>query len=215
MTLNRDEQLAELITTRALDPNLTRPHWVSIQEWEEIGHLASIERDLRDGAVTPPLAQDCTAAMLGLIADQHTQLDRGALNRLRQRAGLSASDLAARLTARGWDVTHREVFRWENQSSTDVVPALIEAIAAVLNADAHNLTSIRTENDPGLDASHPIVRALAERLARALGVGDDMAITRLRSAVAVAVHRGEKPREDQMLATLEGYVRAMERRREP
>lgn len=214
MNQNQDDQLADLITARALDPDTARPDEVSPAEWEEIGDLALIERQLRSGAHTAPtLEKDRTAAMLGLVPDSHTQLDPDALKRRRKQAGLSVSQLAARLVERGWDITQRDVFQWENHSSAGVPPALIERIATVLGTDANVLTTVRTGADT-LDVTQPGIQALAERLASALGVGVDMAISRMRSTAAVAVHRGDKPKDDQMMATLEAYVRAMERRHE-
>lgn len=76
MNQDRDDQLADSISRRALDPDISRPDWVTAQEWEDIGDLASLERELRTGAAAPPLERDRTAAMLGLIPDAITQLDR-------------------------------------------------------------------------------------------------------------------------------------------
>lgn len=214
MTPNRDDQLADLITDRALDPTLGRPDWTTTQEWTMVEQLAPIEHELQEGAVAPELHQDRTAAMLGLIPDPNTQLDRSALTRLRRGAKLSAGELADRLAARGWDVTHREVFRWENQSVAEVPPALIEAIAATLGVSAPQLTSAPVTCETGLDTNQPTVRALVARLAKSLGITLDLAFSRLNAAASVAVHRGDKPTEDQLLVTLEAYVRAMERRHE-
>lgn len=213
MTANRDDRIADLVTTRALDPGLSRPDWVSDSEWEEITQLALIERELRDGAEAPPLERDRVAAMLGLVADPALQLNPAGLKRHRQRAGLTPSQVAAMLAARGWDITQRDIFRWENQSSADVPPAVIEALAQVVRATTEDLTSRRDTNASLLDAGNPVVQGLASRLAAALGIGGDMALARLRTAAAGSFHRGVKPENDQLLATLDGYVRAMERRR--
>ena len=144
MTANRDDRIADLVTTRALDPGLSRPDWVSDSEWDEITALALIERELRDGAEAPPLERDRVAAILGLVADPALQLNPAGLKRHRQRAGLTPSQVAAMLAARGWDITQRDIFRWENQSSADVPPAVIEALAQVVRATTEDLTSITT-----------------------------------------------------------------------
>lgn len=213
MTTNRDDRIADLVTTRALDPGLSRPDWVSDSEWEEITQLALIERELRDGAEAAPLERDRVAAMLGLVADPDLHLNPAALKRHRQRAGLTLSQVATLLAARGWDITQRDIFRWENQSSADVPPAIIEALAQVVRATTEDLTSRRDTTASLLDAGNPVVQGLAARLAAALGIGGDMALARLRTAAAGSFHRGVKPENDQLLATLDGYVRAMERRR--
>lgn len=145
MTANRDDRIADLVTTRALDPGLSRPDWVSDSEWEEITQLALIERELRDGAEAPPLERDRVAAMLGLVADPALQLNPAGLKRHRQRAGLTLSQVAGRLAARGWDITQRDIFRWENQSSADVPPAVIEALAQVVRP-THRQPATPTDN---------------------------------------------------------------------
>jgi transcriptional regulator with XRE-family HTH domain len=141
MTLNRDDQIADLVSARALNPDLTRPRWATPQEWEDIGHLAVIERELRAGAVAPPLADDRTAAMLGLLPDPNLRLDPAALRRTRQRAGLNADDLATQLSDRGWEITAGQVFHWENRDTAEVPPALIEAIAAVFHIEVARLVA--------------------------------------------------------------------------
>lgn len=216
MNQNRDDQLADLITERALNPDTPPPPWVTAAEWAEVEQLAALELELSSGArAAPPLERDRTAAMLGLIPDSQTQLAPTALKRVRKGAGLTIGDLAKRLAARGWDVTQADVFRWENQGAPDVPPALIEAISIVLRTDVAQLTKARSgTREAVVDIDAPAYRRLVDRLAEALGVTVDFAGARLRTAAATAVHRGERPQDDQLLATLEAYVRAVERRRE-
>lgn len=215
MNQNRDDQLADLITERALNPEMSPPLWVTASEWAEVEHLAELELELRSGAhAAPPVDQDRTAAMLGLIPDEQTQLASTALKRVRKGAGVTVGDLAKRLAARGWDVTQTDVFRWENQDAPDLPPALIEAIGIVLRTSAAQLTEVRSGTGKAVvDLDVPAYRGLVGRLAEALGVTVEMAAARLRSAAAGAVYRGDQPQDEQLLATLEGYVRAVERRR--
>lgn len=214
MTLDRDDQIADLITARALNPALDQPGWVTDQEWDAIAHLAAIERDLHDGAVAPDLREDPTAAMLGLVADPAASLDRKALTRLRKAAKLTASDLASRLVDRGWDVTQREIFQWENQNADDVPPALIDAISAVLSVPAGQLTTARVEAVVHVDTHSPKFQALVARMSQALRINMDLATSRLTAVAAVSVHRGDKPTDDHLMDTLDAYVRAMESRSE-
>lgn len=216
MDQNRDDRLADLITERAFNPDMRAPSWVTPIEWAEVEQLAALERELRIGAyAAPPLAEDRAAALLGLIPDGKTQLARAALKRARKSAQISVSDIAKRLAARGWDVTAADVFRWENQDAPDMPPALVEAIATVLHANVTELTEPRLGGQEAvLDVTVPAYRRLVERLAGALGVSADFAVARLQTAAATAVHRGDRPQDEQLLATLEAYVRAMERRNE-
>ena len=105
---------------------------------------SGVSIDPRDGAEAPPLERDRVAAILGLVADPALQLNPAGLKRHRQRAGLTPSQVTAMLAARGWDITQRDIFRWENQSSADVPPAVIEALAQVVRATTEDLTSITT-----------------------------------------------------------------------
>jgi len=214
MTFNRDNQLADLISARAVDPTLAQPSWATAEEWDTVGRLAAIERELRHGAVAPDLRDDPVAAMLGLIPDPDAQLDGAALTRLRKAARLSVGDLASRLRNRAWDVTQREVFQWENQSVVNVSPAMIEAMAAILGVPAARLTTAHAPIATQLDVTTPRFQVLATRLSEVLRISLDQATSRLSSVAVVSVHRGNKPREAQLLDTLEAYVRAMESRSE-
>lgn len=219
--MNREDseaRLDALITERALNPEMPGPSGMTSQEWEEVGELASIERELRRAAhVTPALDQDPVAAMLGLVPDPRVQLDGRALARVRKASGRSVGDLAERLTARGWRVTVQEVFRWENQSSRDLPPALIKAIAAEVGADLERVLAVcpNAAVDPFDDATRtPRFRGLIARLANVRGIALALAESQLRGVAAVAVHRGGKPTPEQWLESVEAYVAALEQRHE-
>lgn len=215
MTNNRDDLIADLITHLVNNPRLERPEGVTPSEWRSVIELAGIERELRRGVeATPPLEQDKVAAMLGLVPDETVQLDRASLTRLRKRARLTAGQLAGRLAERGWEITQRDIFRWENSGTHDVPAAVIEAIAGSVGASANDLTADRPDSVSVLDTGRPDVRALGERLAVALGIGQDMALSRLRAAAAGSFHRGTRPEDEELLATLDSFVRAIERRHE-
>ncbi len=213
----RHDRTAELISALAAHPERPRPDDVDPGQWARLRDLAGIERDLRaDAAAAPPLERDPVAALLGLIPDAHATLDQGALKRLRTATGRSVSDLATSLHGRGWDVTTSDAFRWENQSTRDVPPALIAAIAEELRTTSEALTvdasTVREALDEVTDT--PRFAALAARLAGALGLSTYQAGLRLRGVAGAAVNRGDTPTTEQWLDTLDNYVGAIERRRE-
>lgn len=214
---DREEQLAELITARALNPDLEGPDWVTSSEWEKIGQLARVVRDLRVSAqAAPPLAQDRTAVMLGLVPDPHVRVDRAALKRARQRAGLTAGALTALLNDRGWEVAASDVLRWETQSADDLFPALLEAIARELDTQVGQFTStVEVEGSPQEQLfSGAAFQALTARLAAVLAVPVEMAEARLRSASIATAYRGDHPDQQQAMATLEAFVSVIEFRHE-
>lgn len=217
---DRDENLSELISARALHPDMPLPDGVTAEEWAEVVRLAEVENALWDAAHgAPPIEQDPVAAMLGLVPDQHLVLDGKALARARQAAGMTTSGLAARLLGRGWDAPTREVFRWETQGGGEVPPALINAIAEELGTTAARIATDKGPADaPDTleEASHrPRFQVLVERFAKVRGISPDLAPLSLRAVALATVHRGSKPDADQWLETLEAYVSALEERREP
>lgn len=219
--MNREDpevRLDPLITERALNPDMPAPAGMTSEEWDDVGELAAIERELRRAAsVTPPLDLDPVALMLGLVPDPRVQLDGRALARARKASGQSAADLAGRLTARGWSVTVQQVFRWENQSSHDMPPAVINAVAAEVGTDPERLLTVRPSAvaDPFDEAARsPRFRGLVARLAKVRGVALTLAESQLRGVAAVAVHRGDKPTSEQWLDSVESYVVALEQRHE-
>ncbi len=162
----------------------------------------------------PALADDPVAAMLGLVPDRECSLESSALSRVRKRAGLTVSDIAARLQARGWDFQGRDVFRWETRSASDVAPAVVQAIADILNARIEDLIT-DPSSAPGQDQfaeirRHQMFVQLADRWARVRHVSRAVAAAALESRMAATVYRGERPDTEQMLRSLEALVSSVE-----
>ena len=166
------------------------------------------------GHGAPALQDDPVAALLGLVPDPQYALDPKALARARKAARLTAGQLADRLTTRGWEFTGGDVFRWENRSTAEVAPAVIQSIAEVTGTTVKQLTA-----EAGPSAVHESVMAmsqtpkfeeLAQRWARLRGVALEVAISSLQSRVPAAARRGRLPDTDQWLSSLEELVTAME-----
>lgn len=115
---------------------------LSPDEQAEVNSLLDVADLLWESADTgaPPLEEDPTALMLGLVPDPAVSLNGAALKRYRQSAGLKQSELAARLAERGWNVTTKDVFAWETKSAAGLAPALIRAIADELDVDTEQVT---------------------------------------------------------------------------
>jgi hypothetical protein len=162
----------------------------------------------------PPLDEDPVAAMLGLVTDPHVALDSKALARQRKRARFTVSDLAARLSERGWNVQASDVFRWESRSAPDVPPALIQAIAAVLHASPELISSLKPAEDQFSAVRNTAqFQDLVGRWMKALGLSRSMALAALESRMVATVHRGEEPAPEQLLAALDILVSAVEESR--
>lgn len=184
---------------------------------EEVASLVDVA-DLLWEAIrgAPPLDSDPVAAMLGLVADPDCALDPKALTRVRKNAGLTVSQLADRLAARGWEVQARDVFRWENQSSTEVVPALIAAIAEEIDTAMERLTrasGAATAEPEWLAAvtETPAFQKLVERWVKLQGVPQALAVSALESRMNATVHRGSRPDAKQLLQSLDALVTALEK----
>lgn len=161
----------------------------------------------------PPLDRDPTARLLGLVPDPANTLDAAALKVARQSARLSVSDLAQRLQDRGWSITTGDVFLWETRSTSDVVPALIAAIAVEVNAPLERLQRKTTSVDSfGTIRSSDRFRQLIERWAQLFSLSPSAAGLALESRALATVHRGEKPDSDQTLQMLEALVDELERK---
>jgi transcriptional regulator with XRE-family HTH domain len=162
----------------------------------------------------PPLDSDPVAAMLGLVPDPGCALDPNALRRVRKNAKLAASQLADRLTARGWDVQAKDVVRWENQSSTDVVPALIKAIAEETGTAMERLTRTEVASTETAQLTEvtesPAFQKLVERWVKLQGVPRALAVSALVSRMNATVHRGDRPDAEQLLQSLDALVTALE-----
>jgi hypothetical protein len=176
-----------------------------------------------DSQEPPPIEDDAVAAMLGLVPDSQYQLDAKSFKRARQAARLEPTVLARALSRRGWNVSVRDVFNWDLRGSTSLEPALVRVIAEVLRTDPDRLTadpkparpvgSLKSEESRAVAAeaaSSPRFRSLVERFARVQEMSVRMAESALHSRMLATVHRGEHPTSDQMLASVEALVEALE-----
>jgi transcriptional regulator with XRE-family HTH domain len=211
----RDQLLGELIQRPQDREALLSEAGVDADERDELISLADASDVLWLSARgAPPLVDDPVAAMLGLIPDRECSLDSKALTRARKRSGLKVSDVAARLRARGWTTQDADVFRWETRSAADVTPAVVQAIAEILQTPIENLIL-----EPGSDTSgslfaeirqHPLFEQLVSRWAQARNVPKAVATAALESRMIATVHRGASPDADQLLLSLDSLVTALE-----
>lgn len=162
----------------------------------------------------PAIEDDPVAAMLGLLPDNECRLSSAALSRVRRRARLSVSDLAARLRDRGWEFDKSDVFRWETRTATDVPPAAVQAIADSLGSPVDDLISAPSSASlpDHLDAAraHPRFEQLVVRWAQARRVSRAVAAATLESRMLATVHRGEHPDTEQLLRSLDALVASVE-----
>lgn len=161
----------------------------------------------------PPLREDPIAAMLGLIPDRSYALDSSKLKQARKRAGLQLSDLVARLADRGWTLDRADLFRWENQSTADVAPAMIKALAEETGTNPDQLVTKQPRAIPAAIASaleSPLFASLVERWARVQNVSPGLATSELESRMLATVYRGDNADTDQMVQSLEALVAAAE-----
>lgn len=166
------------------------------------------------GHGAPALQEDPVAAMLGLVPDVQCALDPKALTRARKAARLTVGQLADRLTARGWEVTGGDLFRWENRSTAEVPPAVIQAIAEATGTTVGRLTAdagpSAVQESVKVVSETPKFKELARRWARLRGVALEVAFSSLQSRIPAAARRGQLPDTDQWLSSLEELVTAME-----
>lgn len=211
---NRDNELAQVLDARegrsALDSGLGRGD--RGPELQGLLEAADIAWTSQQSA--PPLADDPVAAMLGLVPDPGVELDGTALGVARKRSGLTVSALAQKLSARGWEVSGRDVFAWESGHGSPQVPALINAIAEEAGVDTDRLRR-HVGEDPERAKLAAIVasatfKALAERWARVQGTTLALASSALESRMLIAVHRGGAPEAGVLLDSLEAVVSAVE-----
>lgn len=163
---------------------------------------------------TPTLEDDPVAAMLGLLPDRECHLNSASLSRVRKRARLSVSDVAARLRERGWQFDKSDVFRWETRTAADVPPAVVQAIADILGAPVDDLISTPTSaslpDRVGAVRSHPLFEQLVARWEHARQVSHAVAAATLKSRMLATVHRGRCPDAEQLLSSLEALVSSVE-----
>lgn len=216
--MNRDERdrlVSKLIQMPTERTEILRDAGLNEDDKIEVASLAETADLLWERAHgAPPLADDPVAAMLGLIADPHCTLDPPSLARARKRVGMKLSQLTETLRNRGWDIQQSDVFRWETRSASDVVPALVQAVADVLGAPVDSLIA-----SPGRDAGQdtyaairrsPVFQKLVDRWARAQRVSLTVAAAALETRMIATVHRGDHPDEQQLLRSLDTLVTAIE-----
>lgn len=162
----------------------------------------------------PALEDDPVAAMLGLLPDSECRLDSAALSRVRKRARLSVSDVAARLHERGWQFDKSDVFRWETRTAADVPPAVVQAIADIFGARVDDLISAPSSaslpDHVGAVRAHPLFEHLVTRWSQARRVSRAVAAATLESRMLATVHRGEHPDTEQLLRSLDALVASVE-----
>lgn len=164
----------------------------------------------------PPLEEDPVAAMLGVVPDPGFQLDATALVRACKASRVKPTALAARLRARGWKVDTTDVFQWQTRAAPDVPPALIMAIAEEVRINPDRLIAKAQPQPTPLRAisedvaASPRFRDLVNRFARIQHMSAPMAASALQSRMLATVHRGDEPDKEQMLASVEELVRALE-----
>ncbi len=209
-----DDEIAEILDSRSGQSALAAGASQIDARPDVRGLLEAADLAWESQQAAPPLPNDPVAAMLGLVPDPEMELDGKVLAGVRKRAGLTVSDLATRLTERGWDVTSRDVFAWESGRSTPRVPALISALAEETGSDADRLRR-RVGEDPERARLAAVVasaafKSLAERWARVQGTTFALASSALESRMVVAVHRGSAPEASVLIDSLEAMVSAVE-----
>lgn len=215
MTEDRwEDTLAKLIDTHVAGEPL--PHndlnEARTSELVELFDVADLLWEAAHGA--PSLERDPVAAILGLVPDSARSLDGRALKRVLQSAGLQVSALAQVLAARGWDVATRDVFNWQTRDNATVPPALIQAIAEITCVAPEKLTIDRGDSQTHMAlksaTSSTRFHELAKRWARLRKTTLDLGASALESRLAASVFRGGEPDENQMLASLEALISALE-----
>jgi transcriptional regulator with XRE-family HTH domain len=164
----------------------------------------------------PPLENDQTAALLGLVPDPAARLDGKNFSQLRKRASLKIDEVANQLAASGWEVTTKDVFLWERGNTDSVSPALIQELSRVLGLPIDRLVERRevAEEKPErskLLREHPRFQDLSQRWARIRQIPVEVAESMLCARIAATVHRGEAPDIEQNIASLEALVKTFEK----
>lgn len=182
------------------------------EERAELESLAKIADDIWISAHgAPPLEEDRTAALLGLIPNEIAVLDGKRLSAARKKSRLKISELATRLQSRGWKVSTSEVFAWERGNTASVSPALIDAISHIVGTSVDQLISSASQGNDHLTMiqrlrSHPDFKELVRQWAKIKNLSLPSAEIMLGSQVANTVHRGNKPDLEQDIALLKELV---------
>lgn len=211
----RDKLVEELLDRRQDRALILRGSELHDRERAEITDLIETADALWLAAQgAPELADDPVAAMLGLLPDSQCRLDSAALSRARRRARLSVSDVAERLHERGWQFDKSDVFRWETRTAADVAPAIVQAIADIVQAPVDGLISTTGSaslpDDVGAVRTDPRFEQLVARWAHARHVSPAVAAATLESRMLATVHRGEHPNAEQLLRSLDALVASVE-----
>lgn len=211
---SKDEEVAEILDARSGQSALAAGASQIDARDDLRGLLEAEDLAWESQQSAPPIADDPVAAMLGLVPDPDMELDGKAMAAARKRAGLTVSTLATNLSARGWDVTGKDVFAWESGRNTPQIPALINALAEETGADADRLRR-RAGRDPERERLATVVASaafknLVERWARVQGTTLALATSALESRMVVAVHRGSVPEASVLIDSLEAMVSALE-----
>lgn len=141
------------------------------------------------GATPPVRHDDPVALMLGLVPDPDVALDGNRLSTARKKAKLDLAEFLQRLNDRGWELTLRQTFQWE-QGTTVLAPALIDAIADELGVDRRMLlapTAVPSEQDDLFDDAR--VRAFLSQWAGEAKVSVDFLRDRTSKMLATAAYR--------------------------
>jgi hypothetical protein len=211
---NKDDEIAEILDAREGRSALESGAGFVEGAPELRGMLEAADIAWEGQQNAPPLADDPVAAMLGLVPDPDITLDGKALAAGRKRAGLAVSALAHKLSARGWEVSSKDIFAWESGRSGPQVPALIAAIGEEIGVDADRLRR-HVGDDPERAKLAAVVasaafKGLVERWARLQGTTLALASSALESRMLVAVHRGGAPEAEALLESLEAMISAVE-----
>lgn len=213
----RDRIVAEMVERPQERELILRDAELNDQERAELDGIVEAADALWLAAQgAPALEDDPVAAMLGLLPDSECRIDSAALARVRKRARLSVSDVAARLHDRGWQFDKSDVFRWETRTAADVPPAVVQAIADILGVpvddviSAPSSVSVSLPDHVGAVRAHPLFEQLVERWAQTRQVSRAVAAATLESRMLATVHRGELPDTEQLLRSLDALVASVE-----
>lgn len=181
----------------------------------DVGPLLAGLRAPRPAAVQPPrpavpdLDQDPIAIALGLVADPNRRLHADRLRAARRRARLQVSELAQRLSARGWEITTKDVATWE-RADTVQPPALVDAIGQILHTPP---VTLMPTGSATRDTSLSRILdddAIAQQLAAwAAEEGIEPAVLRqkVEEAMAGSAYRNEREPTVPALLTVIGILR--------
>ena len=176
--------------------------------------LLDAARQATEDYTPPPLEADPLAVALGLVPEPGRRLSGSRLKGARTKRRLQASQLADLLSARGWDVCTKTVFRWEQAGSAEIAPALLAAIAEVLRVPAEELTAAAGDHDPAATevqaaAATPQFAGLARRWAQTSGQSFSDACAGLQRLMLVTTaRRGRHLTAGEWLAVLEDFIKA-------